>query len=358
MKTIYSLQIVRALAAWSVVFHHYVQLYFNMKTNHSLGAFFANYGGLGVDVFFVLSGFIISLLAKGDHSPTSFLLSRFLRIAPAYYFFSAIIVVLIATAPLGFNYTDYSSITLLANALFLPIANPSGLGDYPVLTVGWTLQFEIFFYCVFAICLFLSKKHSLLIVATILFILPLIYSSNIYYSNIASDKRLWEFSAGVVIAKCWGSISVRSVLARFPLAAALFASSAMAITAMTIDKIPYSQLLFATSVVCAALAVEPLLNRDSKLVRWMVGLGNKSYSTYLIHVIVLGVAIQIGGKQLSMIEQTTALVVSTISIYVLSGWSYRFIERAKWIENLSRRCTHSEPPLPDSPTSKLTVLSP
>ncbi len=55
-----SLQYLRALAAWMVVFHHYVQVFRNFKPEGGIERFFTYYGNLGVDIFFVLSGFIMA----------------------------------------------------------------------------------------------------------------------------------------------------------------------------------------------------------------------------------------------------------------------------------------------------------
>lgn len=109
MNKFVSLQILRAIAAWTVVFHHYMQIYFDFKSESLIGTFFSQYGALGVDVFFVLSGFVMYLVAiKSTKGPAPFLIDRLFRIAPIYWFYSALVIVCIYLFPRGFAYTDFN----------------------------------------------------------------------------------------------------------------------------------------------------------------------------------------------------------------------------------------------------------
>ena len=63
-----SIQISRAIAAWMVVFHHFMQILFDFKSDSFLGNFFVNYGTFGVDIFFVISGFVMFLCAKSGQA--------------------------------------------------------------------------------------------------------------------------------------------------------------------------------------------------------------------------------------------------------------------------------------------------
>ncbi|WP_423739956.1 acyltransferase family protein [Delftia acidovorans] len=82
---LYSIQTLRAIAAWIVVAHHYVQAHgFSQKTPYF--AFLSNYGAIGVDIFFIISGFVVYNSArKNTASPLNFAIHRAARIIPIYW---------------------------------------------------------------------------------------------------------------------------------------------------------------------------------------------------------------------------------------------------------------------------------
>ena len=89
-KNLLSLQLIRALAAWLVVFHHYVQIVHNFACPSWIGQFFGRHGSFGVQLFFVLSGVVMTIAIK-SRPPIScfrdagtFLTRRLRRIIPAY----------------------------------------------------------------------------------------------------------------------------------------------------------------------------------------------------------------------------------------------------------------------------------
>ncbi len=115
-------------------------------------------GGFGVDLFFSISGFII-LTSSGDDAGRPggrrrFLRKRIIRLVPMYWLFTLLFLPLLLagrTAPRG----DLGS-ALLASFLFVPhraVVGPDGA--FPIYDLGWTLNFEMFFYAIFA--LFLSR---------------------------------------------------------------------------------------------------------------------------------------------------------------------------------------------------------
>ena len=139
-----SVQALRALAAWFVVGHHFVQLFFNFEVDAPLAYLFADKGGIGVDVFFVISGLVI-FLATADKplTPWRFMLMRVARIAPAYWFYTLLMALLVAAVPSFIPEVQLEAGHILLSMLFVPAQNPAGYGVYPLLDVGWTLNFEM-----------------------------------------------------------------------------------------------------------------------------------------------------------------------------------------------------------------------
>lgn len=116
------------------------------------------YGQQGVDVFFVISGFIMMLVSKRETRPLAFLRARALRVVPLYW------VCTLAWALLfGFGPVSH----LIESLLFWPHLAPNGLA-WPVIPQGWTLTYEAFFYAVFAMSLLAPHKWRLAILSAAL----------------------------------------------------------------------------------------------------------------------------------------------------------------------------------------------
>jgi exopolysaccharide production protein ExoZ len=333
-----SLQILRALAAWTVVFHHYMQMYFDFKSDSMIGAFFAQYGAIGVDVFFVISGFVMYLVAaKSDTGPLAFVIDRIFRIAPIYWFYSILTVACIYLFQDSFAYTSFNLKSLLASAFFLPSWNPSGIGVFPVLTVGWSLNFEMFFYLALTCCMAASARHFFKLVFFLLLISPILYPSDLYFSHVAGSFKLYEFLAGALLAIAWTSRGGSAWIQRYryPALAAAFGATLVGMKILNSfeSTLPVA-LPFALALVMFALLCEPHLRMGSPLVRRLVKLGDESYSTYLLHSIALGVVIHFTGRHLAPIAQLSVLLGMTGTVLALSSLSYRWLERNTYIDRL------------------------
>ena len=168
---LHNIQILRAIAASLVVLQHSLL----RGTWYGLPAddlsFLKGFGASGVDIFFVISGFIMAFSqANNEKKPVEFLKGRFVRIAPLYWSWMALIVLLILIAPSIFRTLVLDGPHLLFSGLFL---SQLALSEPPFIDVGWTLEFEMMFYILFALTLNIKKElyqrlvlfSSLLIVA-------------------------------------------------------------------------------------------------------------------------------------------------------------------------------------------------
>lgn len=143
-----NIQALRAVAALMVVHAH---------AAGALGLPFRG-GAHGVDLFFVISGFIIAYVAATDSS--QFLTRRLIRIVPTYWISTLALFALLLVMPSMFRSTPSDVGLLLRSLLFLPSASnvhDDGL-PHPTLSGGWTLNYEMYFYVVFAIALLISKR--------------------------------------------------------------------------------------------------------------------------------------------------------------------------------------------------------
>jgi exopolysaccharide production protein ExoZ len=144
MAMIWSLQILRFVAAAMVVYVHAAQTAFDATGSVGLVPYkIAGLGLTGVDIFFVISGVVIAKTAPGL-TPAQFAWRRIRRIVPLY-FVCCIPAVLVA-APAGFGWRE-----LVATFLLWPATD---VMTAPLLSVAWTLSFEMLFYASATLCLF------------------------------------------------------------------------------------------------------------------------------------------------------------------------------------------------------------
>jgi exopolysaccharide production protein ExoZ len=120
----------------------------------------------GTDVAFVISGFIMSfILIKRPQSPWEFLLRRVVRIVPLYWAVTSLMVVMMIFLPNLLQTARFDAAHVMASYLFLPWLNPAdGAGIRPVFMPGWTLNFEMYFYVLIAVALFIRHKIMRVIV--------------------------------------------------------------------------------------------------------------------------------------------------------------------------------------------------
>lgn len=153
----HGIDILRAAAASSVLLYHLV----NAELVHGNGVTvlggFAHVGYWGVDMFFVISGFIMAETTQGKvrtpGAALDFIVRRGIRVIPLYWFCTFALAVLVAARPSLID-TSLQQPGLLASLLFLPQATP------PLLAVGWTLNHEMFFYVVIALCMMLASRRT------------------------------------------------------------------------------------------------------------------------------------------------------------------------------------------------------
>jgi exopolysaccharide production protein ExoZ len=149
--TILSIQYLRAAAALAVTWSH-------IGGHAGLNA---RTGAAGVDVFFVISGFIIwTVTAQRAQSPGRFMLDRLTRVAPPYMLLTAAIYLAAITVPASFPNMRVTLAHALLSAAFIPHTDPYG-ARFPLVIPGWTLNYEIFFYLVFAAAMTVPRRLRL-----------------------------------------------------------------------------------------------------------------------------------------------------------------------------------------------------
>ena len=283
MKTLYGIQYLRAFAALAVVVFHAAE---------RTGLYFA-IGAAGVDVFFVVSGFIMMAISdRRPMQPVAFLRDRLLRIGPSYWIVTSI---MIAGAAAGlFPNLKLDIAHVLGSFLFVPVPSPNTGDLWPVLVQGWTLNYEIFFYAVFALALLVRPSFRLTALTAVLALLVLtglsIQSQNIL-AAFYTQPLLLEFAAGAFLAKLWKSGTLPSPLIGVLLVVLSIGGFAM-IHLLKLEFGAFNCGPLAVLLVLGMLAIENAGKLPSSPIATYIG--NASYSIYLWHTLALSVVVKAG----------------------------------------------------------------
>lgn len=323
---ILSIQYLRAVAASMVVWHHAAGQVPGMSSLVPWA-----FGTSGVDLFFVISGFIMVVTTVGRAvRPVDFWRRRIVRVVPLYWLLTLAMVLVALVAPSLFKTLKVAPATLLQSLLFIPHYSQSFPERvWPLLVPGWTLNFEMFFYAVFGASLFLRREHSLMamtvailiLVVTGMFLRPLSSAAAQTYTN----PMLLEFLAGAWICVWWargGSwlpVEVSVVM--------LFAGGAFLVLR---DEPPFGGF---NQIVGASLVVAGALNK--RFYSWrsavLLAVGDSSYSLYLTHIFTLGLLrllwVRLYPSAPSVLSAEMFMVTSLLACAGVGWLTYRCIER-------------------------------
>lgn len=277
------LQIYRGIASLTVVFHH---TYGSFAHYHHLDfkslQFLASLGKLGVDFFFVLSGFIIAYTTYNYRDKITYIrkyiFNRILRIYVPYLPVSFAMLLLYFLMP---SFSDSNrSISILTSIFLIPDGNPA-------LSVGWTLVFEMFFYIIYSLNFFSKKLWYIALSCWIISIIGVnifaINWDNKFLSVVLSWYNI-EFIFGVFVAYLLKNNFLKSVSKTAVLIPILLFLFFIYLKMNSISYFPFSQnLIFALSAAgFVFFGVQNFYNKISSRNILML-LGNSSFSLYLLH---------------------------------------------------------------------------
>jgi len=281
---LFNLHLLRALAALAVV-------YFHITSVAGLNLDF-NIGAHGVDVFFVISGFIIAHI--GSRTPEHFLIRRLIRIVPFYWSASLLVFGVAVMFPHLLRSTQPDPIQLLCSLLFIP-RETAYAGMFPTLILGWSLNYEMYFYVVFSLSLALSGRRAPLLCA----VLIALVAAAIGLSGVDQPSIMF-YARPLVLEFCFGIACFYALrlaerhaggLRSVPYARALLLILAV-LAALTLGLEEYhgghglprfiGAGLPAAVLVFALLMLERIFGVSAKS-RLVYHLGESSYVLYLIH---------------------------------------------------------------------------
>lgn len=315
-ETLYSVQYLRAAAALAVVFYHISAL--SQQTWGLDPERVDHVGAAGVDLFFVISGFVMAMIVArpGPFDGREFWIRRIARVVPAYWVITLAVFALAWFRPSLFNSTTADLHTLLASLSFLALDHGDG-NTGPLLVVGWTLNYEIFFYAIVALTagLFADRRlygTSLIIiflVAVGAWLRPTGPTSAFY-----TDPILLEFIFGILVYSTW-SRTREPGPGLAPLA--VFGAGAVLLFLQWERPVGDLRVLFwgipSAAVLYGGLGV--LTFRSTLLAR----LGEWSYALYLTHVFVITLYIKHVISAVTTVELPWQVHYLIMTVFTVAG---------------------------------------
>lgn len=309
----------------------------NIKAVQINWGYLENFGAIGVDIFFVISGFIMAYISKnlsGKKDAFSFLQKRMIRIYPLYLIVTIFLIVH-NVPPLQ---------TLLKDITLIPIFDNSH--QFTPLTIGvaWSLSFELFFYLlVFVLLFFNISKH----VNKLLLLLLLLASTGSFFTFTESHVHFifnaifFEFAFGILICNLlfqnahWlYKIAPALILISFAWFIALICFGYKNISEVTItvfgDKGFLRVLLWgipAALLVAGCVFLEknkPISLFKNKILQ---AIGNASYSIYLTHIISFPILLKINFLHIKNLNGDLLILVFMLFAVIIGIVIYTLIEK-------------------------------
>jgi exopolysaccharide production protein ExoZ len=317
----HALQYLRAIAALAVVYSHAV-IQVDAYQPHLL-----EWGSFGVDIFFVISGFIMVYISKPTDTPTNFFINRVRRVVPLYWFFTLVMALILVLMPSLFKTSVFNWQAFLTSLFFIPdysIANAAVV--WPILAPGWSLNYEMYFYLLFALSLFMAQSVRVLFIAlviAIVYILAHLSDSNSAIVVFHRNDIVFEFILGMLLAIMWKRghkipqwLAVASIIGGFVV---MF----MQLPLPRIFEFGVPAFFIVTG--CVYLKIGS--NRFGLL------LGDASYALYLTHIFALGAMRKLlppllGDSEyapllFALISTVFCVIVSIVAHYAIDNWLLR-----------------------------------
>ncbi|MBV6392854.1 MAG: hypothetical protein KPEEDBHJ_02081 [Anaerolineales bacterium] len=362
MSKLQNIQALRGVAVLCVVLFHLVIIEGKYAEGTALLPGWLRFGMFGVDLFFVISGFVMAAVARGKFRQLKesllFLYHRASRIYPLYWVYTTLALIVFLVQPSWVNSSQGNQVDIAASYLLLP----SGL--LPLIPVSWTLIHEMYFYIVFFFLLFLPEK----------FLAPalLAWGAIIAFSGfpawnpfirVALHPLTLEFIAGCLLGIHYYNFKPLKMHGY-----ALVAIASLGLVAAVMGYTRYNSetglspldlaqaLYYGIPAVVIVFCVVHAERNGVVLPDFLVQTGNASYSIYLSHLFtmnVVGRAWKLTGLD-SHLGNIAALTAAFALALIVGFLSYRFVETP--LLKASRRVTsrsfrHRDPPNIDKEVS-------
>lgn len=346
-----SLTSLRFFAALGVFLHHFH--FFDKTINRGLQQAYTIFfeGFVGVTFFYILSGFIISYsyqlqADKRPYSSKEFLYNRFARLYPVH------ILTLLIALLVYFGLSNFPAINveqLLANILLIQSAIPDQAFFFSFNGVAWSISVELFFYLAFAFCFVKLTTRTLVFIGVVFFVVisyliqgPLAehpLRGWIFYINPAF--RVIDFVVGILLYRIYASGKF-NINNRWASALEFLALLGLAVFAYIgisqVDIVWRYDIFYIFPMAIVVYVFAHGLGVLSKLISngLIVLLGEASFSLYMIHQIIIAIALRNSVVDINQVNQVGWFIGTTILVgIVVSVIMYVYYERPvnEWLRN-------------------------
>ncbi|WP_203293085.1 acyltransferase family protein [Maricaulis parjimensis] len=324
-KTLIEIQFLRAIAVLMVVVAHVHQANDRFFETPVLGQA-SLFGFAGVDVFFVLSGFIIHYIYRAHRGfDAHYFLNRMNRVLPLYWIFTGFAVA--GYFAMGDSLTrSRDELDLIGSLTLIPT------GQTPILPVGWTLTHELYFYLVYGLGLLLPRSWrgwaaALWAVSSLAYILAPHTIASAWLDMMFSPFN-FLFLAGIGLAALLPVMARLRIVAPLVLAAGL-AGGLVWTHFNGIDGLAAAPERVAVLAPFAIGLVATFLAWSPRFPALLARIGDWSYAIYLSHILVISVLARIvpdliGG---SLLAGLAFHAICLIACLILGGLTHVLLER-------------------------------
>lgn len=348
LKKIYNIQALRGVAILLVVFFHLSNVEKRYGGSNLILPDFMQFGMSGVDLFFVISGFVMVTVTRGkfqDFIPIiKFIYRRVSRIYPLFWFYSVAVMMFFLIQPSWFDSRHFDQVNIFDSFFLIPQVEAN------ILLVSWSLIHEIYFYVVFSLILVAFSERAF-IFSLFLWAMGVV-AADLYLESFTPLLRLvshpltCEFIAGCMVGRIYYRYKTKVKISR---------AGWSYISAVSFFMLPFGYLLYRdltgievpsswsrvalfggpSALLLCSLAFAETNGR--LLPRWLILVGDASYSVYLSHLLVfkaLGMLWAVFARE-GIIDNVVALPSMLLAVLIFGFLSFSLIE--KNLLRLSRR---------------------
>ena len=323
---LFNLQALRGIAALLVLMHHSLPHFKAMGLSNSVFEFVATHGSIGVDIFFVISGYVMAKTTSGsDHGfdvSFRFINKRYARIFLGYWpVFLLALVIYQLHSPLYLADKD-----LLQSFSLLIFGSYSDL----VITPAWSLTYELYFYLVIGLILSsnLLKPIPVFLIGSLLILLKITFTKagENKFLDFFFSPYVYEFILGYLICFYWQYIAAK----RWVFISMAFGIVSLSIGVQLDDSHGYIRFLaFCSFSVCLVWFMVLLETHNLITFRGLIKkVGDSSYTLYLLHTLLLGLFYSLGIRDFVVSNgfALTGFIACIVFITFISWMFYLFIE--------------------------------
>ncbi len=344
-----SLQALRGVAALLVLLFHYrFYLRGDDESGTTIWDALFGWGIIGVDIFFIISGFIMVYTTQhymqGCSSAKRFLLNRAIRIIPLYYF-GLLVAFLFGGAMSTFHYPEkvQNLLSALTFTVYKTSVTPHYIDDGGMYNIRWTLNYEIYFYLAFALCLMMKHRILALICwgGLMTCVIPALagfqptlsvqgYDFQTPTIAFITNPLLIEFLIGVFAGYIYLQLKRRVVSVKLSLISSVIAISLLCYIVFGVYSGSIRALNLESTIVLGLLVLFLTLGEQvlqAYIPRVLKYVGNISFSLYLLHN-PIGIAVmkQMGPVGQSAFKGIPTILLATLLSILVAHLTHKYIE--------------------------------